>query len=194
MVGVDTTLVPSLTEAERAAKVMAGEGAGMVLLFGSVARGDAHCHSDIDLMVIFDDVDYSTREDLTRRLEGLAEAEVGWSVDVHLTDRPEWRMRTEQVVTSFESRVNAYAVLLVDRAPGDVDWDKEMVMPTSDYEEAVKRLGQMADALSNLTASLYPDPSQGWMEETGQDMMAFAEYETRLARGCAYGILRWRRR
>lgn len=37
-------------------------------------------------------------------------------------------MRTEQVVTSFESRVKRQAVV-VDMEPGEVDWDKEMVMP-----------------------------------------------------------------
>ena len=97
-------MFPTLEEAERAAKVVAGEGAGRVVLFGSVARGDAHRHSDIDLMVIFDNLDYALREDRTIKLEALAGADAGCPVDVHLTDRPEWKMRTEQVVTSFESR------------------------------------------------------------------------------------------
>ena len=184
---VDPRFVPTLAEAERAAKVVAG--AGRVLLFGSVARGEAHYHSDIDLLVIFDNLDYAARRDIARELEGLARAEVGCSVDVHLTDRPEWRMRTEQVVTSFENRVKGHALLMVDKEPGEVDWDKEMVMPRSDYEEALERLAQVEKALTGIAASLVPDPSQRLMEETGQETTAFAYYETRLARGCAAGHL-----
>ncbi|MCQ3802688.1 MAG: nucleotidyltransferase domain-containing protein [Acidimicrobiia bacterium] len=181
--------VPTLAAAERAAKVVAGAGAGRVLLFGSVARGEARRHSDIDLMVIFDDVDYARRQDLTMELERLARDEVGCSVDVHLTDRPEWKMRTEQVATSFESRVKGQAVLLVDKEPGDVYWDKEMVMPASDYEEALERLRQVGNALVGISASLEPTSYQRLMEQTGQEMEAFAVYEQRLALGCAAGHL-----
>ena len=186
---VDSTVVPTLAEAERAAKVVAGAGAGSVLVFGSVVRGEAHRHSDIDLMVIFDDLDYAVRQDLTMELESLARAEVGCLVDVHLTDRPEWKMRTEQVVTSFESRVKRQARVVVDKEPGEVDWDKEMVLPESDYEEAVGRLRQVANALVGLSASLEPTSYQRLMEESGQEMEAFAVYQQRLAQGCAAGHL-----
>ena len=186
---VDPRFVPTLAEAERAAKVVAGAGAGRVLLFGSVARGEAHHRSDIDLMVILDDLDYAAREDLSMDLARLARAEVDCSVDVHLTDRPEWRMRTEQVVTSFESRVNSHALVMVDREPGAVDWDKEMVMPTSDYEEAVERLRQVANALVGIQSSFVPTFAQRLMDEEGREMEAFAEYEHRLALGCAAGHL-----
>ncbi len=185
----DTGFVPTLAEAERAAKVVAGAGAGRVLLFGSVARGEAHRHSDIDLMVIYDDLDYGARHHLAIELKRMARAEVGCSVDVHLTDRPEWKMRTEQVVTSFENRVKSQALLLVDKKPGKVDWDKEMVMPTSDYEEAVERLHQVRNALMTISASLDPTSYQQLLEETGQEIEAFAEYEQRLATGCAAGHL-----
>ena len=189
MVVVDSGFVPTLAEAERAAKVVAEAGAGRVLLFGSVARGEAHCHSDIDLMVIFDDLDYAVRHDLSMELGRLAGAEVGCSVDVHLTDRPEWKMRTEQVVTSFESRVNSYALVLVDKPPGEVDWEKGMVMATSDYEEAVERMGQVANALEGIQESFVPTFAQRRMDEEGNEMEAFASYEGRLARGCAAGHL-----
>ena len=186
---LDTGLVPTLAEAERAAKVVASAGAGRVLLFGSVARGEAHRHSDIDLMVIFDDFDYARRQDLTMELEGLAGAEVGCSVDVHLTDRPEWKMRTERVVTSFESRMKDQALLLVDKEPGDVDWDKEMVMPESDCEEALERLGRVENALVGIQNNLAPSDYQRLMEQTGQEAEAFAVYEQRLALGRAAGHL-----
>lgn len=186
---VGSTFVPTLAEAERAAKVVAGAGAGRVLLFGSVARGEADCHSDIDLMVIFDDLDYARRQDLARELERLARSEVGCPVDVHLTDRPEWKMRTEQVVTSFENRVKAYALLLVDREPGDVDWEKELVMPRSDYEEALERLRQVANALEDIQESFIPTFAQRRKDEEGHEIKAFASFQARLARGCAAGHL-----
>ena len=189
MENVDLSVVPTLAEAERAAKVLAEAGAGRVLLFGSVARGDARYHSDIDLMVIFDDLDYSRRQDITMQLEELARAEVGWSVDVHLTDRPEWKMRTEQVVTSFENRVKVHALVMMDKEPGEVDWDKEMVMPRSDHEEAVERLRQVANALEGIQESFIPTFAQRRMDEDGDEMKAFASYEGRLARGCAAGHL-----
>ncbi|MCQ3803036.1 MAG: nucleotidyltransferase domain-containing protein [Acidimicrobiia bacterium] len=186
---VDTGFVPTLVEAARAAKVVADAGAGSVLVFGSVARGEAHRHSDIDLMVIYDDLDYAVRQDLTMELEGLAGAEVGCRVDVHLTDRPEWKMRTEQVVTSFENRARRQALVLVDKEPGEVDWDKEMVMPESDYEEALERLRQATKALAGIQGSLAPTNYQRLMEESGQKTKAFAVYEQRLALGCAAGHL-----
>ena len=178
-----------MAEAERAARVVADAGAGRVLLFGSVARGEAHLHSDIDLMVIYDNLDYAVRQDLTMELERLARAEVDCPVDVHLTDRPEWKMRTEQVVTSFESRVKGQALVMVDEPPGEVDWDKETVMPASDYEEAVERLRHVANALVGVQGSLVPTFYQRLMVEEGNEMEAFAEYEQRLALGCAAGHL-----
>ena len=186
---VDTGFVPTLAEAERAAKVVAGAGAGTVLLFGSVARGEAHSHSDIDLMVIYDNLDYARRQDLTMELEGLARAEVGCSVDVHLTDRPEWKMRTEQVVTSFENRVKGHALVMVDKEPGAVDWDKKMVMPKSDHEEAVERLRQVANALQGIQERFVPNFAQRRMDAEGNEMKAFAAYQGRLARGCSAGHL-----
>ncbi len=70
-------------------------------------------------------------------------------------------MRTEQVVTSFESRVKRQAVVVVDKEPGEVDWDKEMVMPESDYEEAVERLRQAANALVGISAVWNPPLTSG---------------------------------
>lgn len=186
---VDSSIVPTLAEAERAAKVVADQGVGRILLFGSVAKGKAHHQSDIDLMVIYDDLDYAARQDLTWSLERLASAEVGCRVNVHLTDRPEWKMRTEQVRTSFERRVKGHALVMVDRQPGVVDWGKEMVMPTSDYEEALERLNQVANALSGIQNSFRPTFYQRFLEEEGRRMEAYAEYEQRLAQGCASGHL-----
>ena len=43
-------------------------GVGTVLLYGSVARGDATEHSDIDLIAIYDNIDYDQRRKMASQL------------------------------------------------------------------------------------------------------------------------------
>ncbi len=189
MVTVDPMIVPTVADAERAAQALADTGAGCILLFGSVARGDAHRYSDLDLMVIYDDLDYYRRHEITARLARLASSTVECAVDIHVTDWPEWKMRTEKVRTSFESRVKRQGVVLVENQPAKVDWEKEMVMPRSDYEESVERLSHMGRALGTLATSFTPSFYQRQLEEEGDAMLAFAEFEHRLVLGCAAGQL-----
>ena len=174
-------VAPDLADAERAAVALAAAGVGRVVLFGSVARGEADERSDIDLMAIYDDLDYGERWERRCELAGLAGRAVDFPVDVSVTDRAEWRMRTTRVATSFEGRVARDGVVLVDRLPAvDVDWDKEMVTPDSDYEEAVERLTGMRDALRGLLRHLRPDPD----EQDAQDENVQAWILGRLRRGC----------
>ena len=98
-------------------------------------------------MAIFDDLDYSERFAHERKLSRLVEAEIGHPVDVLVTDRPEWKVRSENVVTSLERRAVGYGVALVDQGVGEVDWDKEMVLPTNSYEATVRRLREVSSAL-----------------------------------------------
>ena len=109
-------------------------GVSRVVLFGSVARGEATGRSDIDLVAIYDDMDYAERAALERELSALAGGEAGRRVDVLATDRPEWKMRSERLSTSLESWIDRDGVVLADRGAGEVDWGKEMVAPTSDFE------------------------------------------------------------
>ena len=97
--------VPTLADAATAAEALVAGGAEEVLVFGSVARGDAGAGSDIDLVALFADIEYSQRRRLKSRLEEAAMAAVGrWPVQVVVTDRLEWRARVENVSSSFESR------------------------------------------------------------------------------------------
>ena len=84
-----TSAPPGLADAERAAVALADAGVAKVVLFGSVARGDATERSDIDLMAIYDDLDYTARREIRRALKPLAETVAGHPVDVVVTDRPE---------------------------------------------------------------------------------------------------------
>ena len=56
-----TAEVPTIEDARRAAEALAAAGVGRVVLFGSVARGAATERSDIDLVAIYDDIDYNKR-------------------------------------------------------------------------------------------------------------------------------------
>jgi len=162
-----TAVAPTIEDARRAAEALAAVGVGRVVLFGSVARGEATEHSDVDLVAIYDDIDYSERGAIATPAEAAARAAAGCSVDVLVTDRPEWKMRTTRVRTSLEARAARFGTILVDRPPGAVDWDKEMVMPTDDYQEAIYRLGHTAGAIESLHERLEPSRMQTLYAELG---------------------------
>ena len=162
-----TTAVPTISDARRAAEALAAEGAGRVVLFGSVARGETTERSDIDLVVIYDDIDYRKRGEIAGPAEAVAREAAGFWVDVLVTDRPEWRMRTTRVRTSLEARAARFGTVLVDRPEVSVDWNKEMVMPTDDYREALNRLGHAASALENLYERLEPSRMQAQYTDLG---------------------------
>ena len=157
-----TTLAtpPSLADARRAAEAVAVEGVSRVLLFGSLARGEQTPESDIDLVAIFDDLDYRTRWRRKVELENLASSEVGYPVEVRVTDWPEWAVRSEVVTTSFESRIAADAVVLRDGEPQGVNWGKEIGLPATNQQEAVASLENATTALILLEGHLEPSGAE----------------------------------
>lgn len=64
-----------------------------IVLFGSVARGDAGPDSDIDLFVVLDHLDPSQRAHLMGRLRLAISAPAG--IDVLVTDTTEWERRKD---------------------------------------------------------------------------------------------------
>ena len=162
-----TTATPTIADACRAAEALAAKGVTRVVLYGSVARGEATERSDIDLIAIYDDIDYGKRGQIAAPARTAARAASGFPVDVLVTDLPEWSMRTTRVRTSLEARAARTGTVLVDRPAGRVDWDKEMVMPTDDYREALYRLGHIGDALEDLHARLEPSRMQALYAELG---------------------------
>ena len=147
---------PSMADAARAADALAAADVPMVLLYGSVARGEQNPNSDIDLVAVFDDLDYETRWRCKLRLEALAREAAGWPVEVRVTDRPEWEHRRRRLRTSFEAGIATDAVVLCDRPPGSVNWHKEIGMPSSDLDEAVNSLHNMNQALTSLGNMVEP--------------------------------------
>ncbi len=148
--------VPTLDDARQAADILAADGAGQVFLFGSVARRTATDGSDIDMVAVYDDIDYAMRTSLADQLEVMASSATGFPVSVYVTDRPEWRMRTTQVHTSLEARIAERGIVLVEMEAGKVNWNKEMVMPQSDYEQGLYRLGRVNEGLVKLANALEP--------------------------------------
>lgn len=164
---------PCLEVARRAAAALGEAGASRVLVYGSVARGDQHADSDIDLVAILDDLDYDKRGEVQRHLRKRAEEAAGRKVDVRATDWPEWAMRTEKVSSSFEAHIAADAVALWDREPGEVQWHKPMVKATTNLDEAAQAMFNVEHAVHwNLrrwleTSLEHPvplkeQPSVGW--------------------------------
>ena len=133
-----------------------------MLLYGSLARGDQHRRSDLDLCLVFDDLDdYARRHDLADRARQLVRQATGVNADVKVTDRAEWRIRTEQCRSSFERHIAARAVVLAERPPRHaVDYDKAIGMAPSDAAQAQASMSNAATALAGLTGSL----PTGWHE------------------------------
>ena len=151
----DAPVVPTIEHAQAAAHVLAEEGASAVLLFGSVAAGTARAGSDIDLMAVFDDIDYAERYPRRWRLEAKCSAAAGVPVEVHVTDWPEWRLRTAIVSSSFEASIAGEQQTLFERVPlpGAIRWGKEIGMPGSNLDEAVERLAALRQALGEMTVA-----------------------------------------
>lgn len=178
--------VPRRADAERAAAALADAGVSRVVLFGSVARGDATERSDIDLAAIYDDLDYGTRSEQVKELSSLASAAAGYPVEVFVTDRPEWKVGTEQVRTSFEARAAREGVVLVDRGAGEVNWDKEMVRPSSDYEAALTRLRATLRGLIALQGRLSPGRVEQLEQMKGGEARVSLFSDVRLGWACAH--------
>ena len=149
---------PDLEAARRAAFEIVDSGVGTVLLFGSLARGEAREISDIDLVAIYDDLgDYGDRAKRRCALEATAQAAAGCRVDVYVTDAPEWAVRSTKVPCSLEARIASYAIELADAAShADIDWDKEIGLPSDPAGELQHRFTDMSDALVRLEHNLRP--------------------------------------
>ena len=148
--------VPTMDDARRAAASVAELNPGMVLLFGSVARGEQRPGSDLDLCLVFDDLgDYSQRRHLINDARSRIRALTGFESDVKVTDRAEWRIRTVKCKSSFERHIASHAVSLTNRPPArPVDYSKEIGMAPSDAAQAEGALASTIKALRSLNARL----------------------------------------
>lgn len=151
-------IVPTMEHARAAAEVLQAEGASTVLLFGSLAAGVAREGSDIDLVSVFDDIDYEERYPLRWRLEAQCTAAAGVPVGVHVTDWPEWKRRVECVSSSFEAHIAQHQQALFEREPDPdaVRWGKKIGMAGSNLEEGMDRLVAVRQSLGSMAVHCQP--------------------------------------
>lgn len=182
---VTITAPPSMADAKKAAEAIASEEVSEVLVFGSVARGEAGPDSDIDLVAVYDDLDYSTRWERATQLGRLASAAAARRVFVYVTDWPEWTRRAAEVSSSLERAVAGYAVALHRRPPNGVSWGKEIGKPATDREEAAARLDNARRALFGVAAHLPMGPEERYALEDGDPGYYVFGMRDRLCALCA---------
>ena len=146
-----------MADARRAADALVAAGVGEVWLYGSVARGEQHEGSDIDLVAVLDDLEYRRRLTVTQELRQVAREACGRWVEVLVTDQPEWRCQRERVPASFISAISCNLELLAcSLIRNPVDWGKEQVMATSNDELAVERLRGVVLNLTKIDSGMQP--------------------------------------
>lgn len=152
---------PTIEDARVAGRALAGAGAREVLAFGSVARGDAAPYSDIDLVVVLNDLDYRQRRSIALEFKAMATAAAGRRVDVWLTDVPEWAAQNRRAA-SFAASIRADLVAVAAGNDDDnaIRWDKEQVMAASDTDAAFRRLDETRRQLLRIVRHHLPDHSE----------------------------------
>lgn len=148
---------------------MVAAGAGQVWLFGSLARGEEHAWSDIDLVAVLDDMNYRDRWRIEVELRKAASAAAGRPVDVMVTDRPEWRVQRQRVSASFAAAIGEDLVLLADRpSPTAMDWDKEQSMATSNEQLAAQRIHDVVGQLAKILCLRWPSRDELQTADRGE--------------------------
>lgn len=144
-------VAPSLEDARAAGRALVGAGIREVWAFGSVAGGGGDASSDIDLVAIFDDVDYSQRWRLKLSLVGVAQDACGRPVDIWVTDVPEWAAQNK-MASSFAAAVRSDLARVASSAGDDsaVRWDKPQVLPDTDIEASYDHLDKTWLRLDDL--------------------------------------------
>ena len=157
---------PCMDDARAAASAIAEQvpGTERVCVYGSVARGDSHPGSDIDLVVIFDDIDY--KEDRTRLATACwsAAGDVPYPVGLMITDRHEWAIRTAMATTIERSILSDIIELHASdngqKLTSQPLVNKKMEIPVTDLDEAYRRVGEVSEAHWAVFEAITPGKSE----------------------------------
>lgn len=181
--------LPTLGDARRAADALVEAfDPGEVLLFGSVACGRQQVGSDLDLVLVFDDLgDYAQRRELAvQAMEAVARA-TGIVSDVRVTDRPEWETRAKRCQSTFEAHIAAHAVTLISRPPASpINWQKEIGKAPTDEQQSADSLDNTTHALNGLLPLLQPSGHESDALSAGDFEYADDLAHSRVLYICAY--------
>ena len=176
---------PTIDDARAAGRALTGAGAREVLAFGSVARGDAAPYSDIDLVVVLNDLDYRHRRSIAVEFKAVATEAAGRRVDVWLTDVPEWAAQNRRVA-SFAAAIRADLVAVAAGNGDDnaIRWDKEQVMAASDTEAAFRRLREAHRQINRLAEFHRPGAREQQAAAVGDEETYHELQADRLVQAC----------
>ena len=144
-------------------------------VFGSVARGHAKPLSDIDLLVVVEDLDYlADRPRLVGEVRSAAQTATPYPVGVVLTDVTEWARRSS-LRTALERDISRGLVTIHDE--GDerhvpVAWEKAMEKASTDLSEAYVRLGEAAAAFNGALRWMSPSTAENRARRSKGDLHA----------------------
>ena len=123
---------PTLEDARKAGEALTDAGARKVLAYGSVVAGGTDPVSDIDLVAIFDDVDYKNRWQFRLRLMDIAGNACGHYVAIWVTDMSKWTAQNK-MASSFAAAIRDDLVVVAAGQGDDsaVVWDKPQALPAA---------------------------------------------------------------
>ena len=174
---------PTLADAAAVARLLAqGIGVSQVCVFGSVARGTADADSDIDLLVVYDDIDYGEeRLRSEAAMSQIAFGAVGCDVDVRVTDWAQWNAR-RAVTSSFEATISHDLVVLEEVTPPSNGRTDKVITMASVAELAAAEIDVMGTSISFLSKGAFDLESE-------QDAIAEGAPEADVE---SFRIARWR--
>ena len=149
---------PSLGDARRATEMLPGS----VRLFGSLARGEATESSDIDLLVVLDDIDYRRHWEIARDLRVDVGKQTYLPLDIWVIDWPQWKSNITHPFT-LEARALADGRWLKYEAPGlDVKWEKAVNPRRVRIKKLVDAISVLSGQLTAVTSQLVPGDAEIW--------------------------------
>lgn len=173
---------PTVATARAAAEAIAETVPGVqkIGLFGSLARGEATVGSDIDLLVVFHDMDYQDRKRLAGHCRSAARC-AGHEVSVVTTDDYEWHLRSG-LATTLERAIAADLQSLYesDDPTPVVCHEKrtQMDKPTSDLGEAYNRIEEAGRAYMDAVDKYLPNEEERELQRYDpDDMLTWYQYE-----------------
>ena len=158
-------------------------GVRRICLYGSVARGEAGLYSDIDLLAIFDGIDYAERKQIAGRCRAAANfapGSAGHRIRIIATDTAEWEIRSN-LLTSFERAISDDLVELHQSdAPVDTlnGVDNMTDQPVCDLDEAYALVNVIRVAYDRANAAFPPQQEELDLQETDpNDLLSWHQYD-----------------